>query len=64
LTFTSPELRQQPRLLAVIGGTNRAAEQDEAAVSLAGAEHLSRVPRERSAVERNEHQTGFRTGDQ
>jgi len=50
--------------MAEIGRTNRAAEQDESAVTLAGAKHLPRVPRERPPVERDEHQTGLRTGDQ
>jgi len=35
------------------------AEQDEAAVTSSRAQHLARVIRERRAVERDEHQTGF-----
>jgi hypothetical protein len=34
-------------------------ERDEAAVTSSHAQHLARVPRERCAVERDEHQTGF-----
>jgi hypothetical protein len=51
-------------MLAVVRTPNRAAEQDEAAVILARAQHLSRVPRERCSVKRDEHQTGFRAGHQ
>ncbi len=60
----SPELRQEPTLLAIVRGANGAAEQDESAVALTGAEHLPCMPRERPTVERNEHQTGLAAGDQ
>src|SRR5262249_31211916 len=35
------------------------ASRDEAAVTSSHAQHLAHVPRERCAVERDEHQTGF-----
>src|SRR5437868_6995911 len=58
-TFTETEVGHQARLVAVVGTPNRAAEQDEAAVTFPRAQDLARVPRERCAVERDEHQTGF-----
>jgi hypothetical protein len=64
VAFNSPEVSQQPRLLAIVRGTNAATEQDETAVILAGAEHLPCMPRKRRPVERHEHQSGFRARDQ
>ena len=60
----SPKVCQQPRLLAVVGGPNGAAEQDRSAVPLDRAEHLPCMPRKRRPVESDEHQTSFRGGDQ
>src|SRR5947208_11766862 len=44
-TFTEPEVGHQARLVAVVGTPNRAAEQDEAAVTFPRAQDLARVPR-------------------
>ena len=63
-TFTEPEVGHQARLVAVVCAPNGAAEQDEAAVTFPRAQHLARVPRERRAVEGDEHQTGFGARDQ
>lgn len=63
MTF-SPELGQQPRLLAVAGGANRPPEQNESAVTLAQAKDLPRMPWERRPVEGNDHQADLRTGHQ
>jgi len=47
-----------------MGAANRAAEKHEAAMILAGPEHLPRVPRERCAVERDKDQVGLSAGDE
>ena len=59
-----PELRQKPRLLSVVGGADRAAEQYESAVTLARTDHLPRMPRERRTVKRDEYQAKLRASDQ
>ena len=59
-----PELCKQPRLLAVVGSPNGAAEQYEPAVTFARAEHLPCMPRKRRPVKSHEHQTSFCAGDQ
>ena len=63
MTF-SPELGQQPRLLAVAGAPNGPAKQNESAMTLAQAKHLPRMPWERGPVEGNDHQADLRTGHQ
>jgi len=45
-------------LITVGGAANGAAEEHQPAVILTGAEDLSRMPRERRAVKRDEHQSG------
>jgi hypothetical protein len=52
VTFMRPEFRQQPRLLTVVGRPNGAAEQNQAAMTLAGAKHLTRMPWKRCANRR------------
>ena len=64
VAFISPELCEQPRLVAVVDGANAATEQDESAMILARAEYLTRVPRERRPVKCHEHQAGFRASNQ
>jgi hypothetical protein len=64
MTFIGPELSEQPRLLAVIGGANTATEQNEPAVILTSAEDLTRVPGERCPVKCNQHQASFCARDQ
>jgi hypothetical protein len=64
VTFTRPEVGYHARLVARVGAPNGAAEQDETTVILACAQHLSRVPRERCSVKRDEYQTGFGARDQ
>ena len=49
--------------MAVVGGTNGAAEEHELAVTLSGMEYLPGVPGKRRSVERDEHQSRFGTGD-
>jgi hypothetical protein len=63
-TLTQPEVDHEARPVAVVGAPNDAAEQDEAPVTLARANHLTRMPRKRGPIERDEHQTGLRAGDQ
>jgi hypothetical protein len=63
-TLTQPELGHQARLVTVVSAPNTAAEQDEAAVSLPGPDHMACMPRKRCPIERDEHQTGLRAGDQ
>jgi hypothetical protein len=50
--------------LAVVGSANVTAEQYESAVTLATAEHLPCMPRERCSIKGNEYKTSLRTGDQ
>lgn len=45
VTVTGPEVSQQPRLIAVTGAANGAAEQNKPAVIFPRAQHLARVPR-------------------
>ena len=63
-TLMQPEVGHEARLVAVVGAPSAAAEQDEAAVTLARANHLTCMPRKRCPIERDEYQTGLRTGDQ
>lgn len=58
MTLMDPEVRQEPSLIAVGGAANCAAEEHQPPVILAGAEDLSRMPRKRRAVKRDEHQSG------
>lgn len=46
----TPERREQPALVAIVSTANGAAEQHEPTMTLAGAEHVARVPRKRCSV--------------
>ena len=61
-TLIGPELGQQSRLIAVVGTSTRAAEQDEASVTFSRAEYLTGMPRKRCPIECHEHQTGLCAG--
>jgi hypothetical protein len=52
-------MNQKARLLALVRTPNRAAKQDEAAMTLSRAKHLTRMPWERRPIECDEHKTGF-----
>lgn len=64
VTVLTPESCEEPRLVAIVGAANRAAEQDETTVILTGAQHLPGVPWQRGAVKRHQHHPVFPTGDQ
>jgi hypothetical protein len=60
----APEVGHQARLAAIVDAPNAAAEENEAAVTLARSDHLACMPRKRCSIECDEHQTGLRAGDQ
>jgi hypothetical protein len=64
VTFVAPETGEKPRLVAIVGATNCATEEHQATMTLAGAEHLPRVPWKRRSVEGNQYQPVLTTGHQ
>jgi hypothetical protein len=56
VTFITPKGGQEPSLMAVVGAADRAAEEHQATMIVAGAEHLACVPGQRRTVTGDEHQ--------
>ena len=59
----SPEVGQEPGLVAVVSAANGAAEEHESAVILTRAEYLPRMPGQRRSIERDQHEFGLGARD-